>query len=377
MRRLVLSTAALLAAVVVFVLATLPAAPGPTHGGVDPALARRTWPGAFHVHSSRSDGADTREAVAAAASRAGLRFVVFTEHGDGTRAPDAPSYINGVLCIDAVEISTNGGHYVALDLPAVPYRLGGEAAAVVEDVRRFGGVGIAAHPDSLKPALVWSDWSAPIDGIEWINADSEWRDESRLRLGGAFLQYFFRPGPALASLLDRPSTTLARWDQMTAGRPLVGVAGHDAHGWIASRQDGSVPSLRGIPSYEAAFRSFALRPILESAATGDATADARLLVDAIRRGSVFTAIDAIASPAFLEFHAERGASAASMGESMPAGEGVVTFTARASMPEGGTIILLRKGTEIVRSTESPLSAKTADRGAYRIEIRADAAPGSP
>jgi len=47
------------------------------------------------------------------------------------------------------------------------------------------------------------------------------------------------------------------------------------------------------------------------------------------------------------------------------------------MPEGGTIVLVRNGTEIARSTQSPLSVKAADRGAYRIEIHAAAAPGSP
>ena len=65
---------------------------------------------------------------------------------------------SGVLCLDAVEISTNSGHYVAIGLPQAPYRLGGDAAAVVEDVRRLGGFGIIAHPDSAKRELAWRDW---------------------------------------------------------------------------------------------------------------------------------------------------------------------------------------------------------------------------
>src|SRR5919108_5085681 len=123
-------TAALLAAVLVFLLATLPPSPQHASGSIDAALQSRTLPGAFHVHSSKSDGAASKRDIAAAASRAGLRFVVFTEHGDGTQEPDPPVYINGVLCLDAVEISTNGGHLVAVGLPASPYPLGGEASAV-------------------------------------------------------------------------------------------------------------------------------------------------------------------------------------------------------------------------------------------------------
>ena len=105
------------------------------------------------MHSDRSDGSGSVEAVAAAASRAGLAFVIFTDHGDGTRTPDDPVYRSGVLCIDAVEINTAGGHYIALGLPATPYPLAGDAAAVVEDVRRLGGFGIAAHPGSAKRDL--------------------------------------------------------------------------------------------------------------------------------------------------------------------------------------------------------------------------------
>ena len=41
------------------------------------------WPrGAFHVHTTRSDGSGTVEEVAAAAQAAGLQFVVLTDHND-------------------------------------------------------------------------------------------------------------------------------------------------------------------------------------------------------------------------------------------------------------------------------------------------------
>src|SRR5262249_38292909 len=152
--------------------------------------------GALHVHSRQSDGSGTRVEIAAAAARAGLQFVVFTDHGDATRVPDPPAYSSGVLCVDAVEISTNSGHYVALGLGAAPYRLGGEWSAVVEDVRRLGGFGIIAHPDSPKASLAWHDWTVEADGIEWLNADSEWRNDSWLSLARTLLGYPVRPAAA-------------------------------------------------------------------------------------------------------------------------------------------------------------------------------------
>src|SRR3954453_18774697 len=125
----------MLAASAVLFVATLP----PRPRAVDvPAgwmpLASRTVAGAYHVHTIRSDGHGDRQAVAAAAARAGLKFVILTDHGDGTRPPDPPAYVDGVLVLDAVEISTDEGHYVALDMPRAAYRLGGDAETVIEDV---------------------------------------------------------------------------------------------------------------------------------------------------------------------------------------------------------------------------------------------------
>ena len=41
--------------------------------------------GAIHVHTRRSDGTATVEEGAAAARRAGLQFVISTDHADATR----------------------------------------------------------------------------------------------------------------------------------------------------------------------------------------------------------------------------------------------------------------------------------------------------
>src|SRR5204862_3886502 len=138
-----------------------------------------------------------------------------------------PRYLNGVLCIDAVEISTNAGHYVAIGLPKAPYRLGGEAAAVAEDVRRLGGFGIIAHPDSPKGELAWRDWRVAADGLEWLNADSAWRNRSWPSLVTTLLGYWVRPGASLAAMLDRPVPTLSRWDAITPARPLPPFAALD------------------------------------------------------------------------------------------------------------------------------------------------------
>src|SRR5262245_53207515 len=186
-----------------------------------PPRARRTEPppattvrGAFHIHSNRSDGSGTVDEIAAAAAAAGLQFIILTDHGDGTRRPDPPAYRSGVLTIDGVELNTTGGHYAAFDLPASPYPLAGTPADVIEDVRRLGGFGIAAHPGSPRPSLAWQAWDAPIDGLGWLNGDSEWRDEPRLPIARALLTYLLRAPESMGRLLDRPASVLQRWDAL-------------------------------------------------------------------------------------------------------------------------------------------------------------------
>ena len=369
-----------MAAVIVFLLATLPPAPQIVAATLDPNLQRRTVAGAYHIHSTRSDGSSDKEAIASAASRAGLAFVVLTDHGDGTRRPDPPVFLHGVLCIDAVEVSTNGGHLVALDMKASPYPLGGEPSAVVEDVHRLGGFAVAAHPDSARASLAWSDWKAPIDGVEWMNADSEWRNESSAALARVLFDYAFRPGPALASILDRPVATLQRWDSLGQQRPVIGLAGHDAHGGIGRgvEEGGSRRSaLLGIPSYEASFRSFSTRAVLERTLDSDASVAARQVLDAIESGRTFTVIDAIATPGIVDFRGWQGTGKpAEMGSTLPAAPSVIAVDT--SMPAGAEIVVVGNGREFMRTRDAHVETLVEPAaGGFRVEVRVPRAPGVP
>ena len=345
----------------------------------DPRLVR----GALHVHTTRSDGAGTPEQVAAAAGRAGLHFVVLTDHGDATRKPDPPRYVGQVLLVDGVEISTSGGHYVAIGLPQAPYRLAGEPRDVVADVARLGGFGMAAHPDSPKPELSWRDWQAPFDGLEWLNADSAWRDERRPALARALLSYWLRAPETIVSLFDRPERTLARWDALSRRRPVVGLAGHDAHARIGSRGDWE-PADGGrtlrLPSYESAFRAFSVSLLLSrELPAGDAGAGASAIVDALRAGRAATVIDALAGPGHVDFTASNGASTAVTGGDLSGG--TVNLAARVSAAvEGVELRLVKDGAVAARSATGTLAFvhdATQAAAVYRVEAAWPGAPGTP
>jgi hypothetical protein len=336
--------------------------------------------GAFHIHSDRSDGSGSPDDIAAAASRAGLQFIILTDHGDGTRSPDPPAYRNGVLTIDAVELNTTGGHYAALGLPAAPYPLAGTPGDVIEDVLRLGGFGIAAHPGSPRPSLSWQDWESPIDGLEWINADSEWRDEPRLPVARALATYFFRAPQSMAALLDRPDAVMRQWDRLTTTRKVIGLAGADAHARLGFRQrtDPDASSFHlPVPSYESSFRAFSNHVVLDAPLSGDAGADAARLLTAIRSGHVYSVIDALATPGALSFTATSGSASAQIGDRL-AVAGDVLLRAVTSAPRGTTLVLLRNGERVHQVTNGPLEMNGGmDGGAYRIEAYTADAPGGP
>jgi hypothetical protein len=332
--------------------------------------------GAVHVHTSRSDGAGSFDDVAAAAARAGLQFVIVADHGDGTRVPLPPAYRSGVLCLDGVEISTSGGHYLVAGMPQAPYPLAGEPRDVVEDVGRLGGFGVVAHGDSAKPELQWTDWGVPFDGLEWLNLDSAWRADTRAQIARAFVGYWFRKPEALASLTGRPAAVLERWDQAVRRRRVVGFAATDAHAQILWKSGGRTLGSLPIPSYEASFRVMTIRVELDAPLGGIANADARAVLTALRSGHHYSAIDALATPPAFEFTARTATSIASEGDALPADQPVV-LEARAGAPPGARLVLLRDGVTIRETHDSRLTYSAAgERAVYRAEVRIPSAPGA-
>jgi hypothetical protein len=342
-----------------------------------PPSVEGTLAGILHVHTNRSDGRGTPDQVAAIAAEAGIKFLVFTDHGDATRTPDPPAYRSGVLSLDGVEISTGGGHYVALDTPPSPYPLAGEARDVVEDVQRLGGFGIVAHPDSPKPELRWNAWDAPFNAVEWINPDTSWRVHaasgwiSRFRLIEALFHYPIRPAETLAGLLTGAEETISRWNGIAATRRVVGLAGADAHANLALRNADPVDTRFSIPlpSYDASFRMLSVHVTPDQPLSGDAAADARILMRAIRAGHLYTAIDGLATPPALEFTASNTLGRAQQGDELRVG-GPVLLRARSNAPPGFTTVIWSGSQVLASGRGSELAVEAgAEPAVYRAEIR--------
>ena len=374
LRTLFLLTAALTAAVVLYASLTAP----PRAVELDSKPVPTIVTGAYHIHTSRSDGTGTVDEVADAAARAGLRFIVLTDHGDGTRTPDAPAYRHGVLTIDAVELNTDAGHLVALGLDGpAPYPLAGQARDVIEDVHRLGGLAVIAHPDSPKPDLRWRAMgNTDFDGLEWINVDSEWRDERFRRLVAVGMRALIRSPEAIASMFQRPTRTLERWDAAARQRPVFGLAAVDAHariGWRETEEPRGRTALAR-PSYESLFKTVVENAVLDAPLTGDAANDARAVLAALTTGRSFSTVAAYAHPATLDFAMERDGSRVPMGGRTMEAEGAVMFRADVPQAPGARLTLMQDGKPIATGQGTLAATRPATRGVYRVEV---SFPGAP
>jgi hypothetical protein len=333
--------------------------------------------GALHIHTNRSDGRGSPDDVALAASRAGLRFIVLTDHGDGSRVPDPPTYRSGVLCIDAVEVSTSHGHVLAIGIPQAPYPLGGAARAVVEDVHRLGGLAIVAHPDSPRAELRWEDWSLPVDGLEVLNLDTGWRravyrpgwHTSRLFVQ-SLLAYPFRPEEAIARLLSLSPESIDAYLAAARDKRLTLVGGSDAHariGWGVEPGDAdfSLP----FPGYEAVFRTMVVRARLEGELTGDPDADAQAVLAAIRAGRLYTAVTGLAGPPAFAFTATNSRGQAAEGATLAPG-GPVTLRVTSNAPADFVTRLFDGAALVAEERASDVSVTLpGPTGIYRAEVR--------
>lgn len=320
-------------------------------------------PGVVHVHTTLSDGGGTPEEVIAAAQKAGLKFVVITDHNN-VDAKASEGYHAGVLVLVGTEVSTTAGHVLGLGIPDPIYRFPGDVHETLADIRDLGGVAFAAHPVSPRPDFRWTGWEEPGPwGLELLNGDSQWRSAGWWRLLRTAASYRLNPRYALLGSLTAPDETLGRWDVLLRERDVVGIVGADAHSRVPIRKETAVR----FPSYESLFQLARNYVLLDAPLSGDAAADTAALLTALARGRSYVGVDALAPAGGFSFVARAGDRRFTMGDTVNVESGV-TLEAGGALPAGATIRLLRDGLPVA---EGPgrIIRDTVAAGLYRVEVR--------
>ena len=102
-----------------------------------------------------------------------------------------------------------------------------------------------------------------------------------------------------------------------------------------------------------------------------------VVLDAIRRGNVFSSIDALGGPVALSFTASGADGSVTMGEDLVDRKGQTRLAVRSNAPEGATVSLLRNGSAVTTVAGPHLEHVASEPGVYRVEIQWPGAPGEP
>ena len=297
--------------------------------------------GAFHIHSTLSDGRATPSQIARAAKKAGLQFIVMTDHNLVTLSD--PTFEDGLLVISGVEQSTREGHLVVVGAKRGLNRPGKDPDPV-RHAQQLGGLTILAHPVQRRHPWIDPRSAKRAAGMELYSADSLFRDALHrpftllLPAAGAYLT---NPIHALMILNREQPDATRKLLEISGGEPKLAFCAHDAHGW---------------PPYEQAFRSFSLHVPLAGALQGGLPADAaeaaRAVIEAIVRGRAYCAFDPLGSAAGFSIDGMQGDSRrAVVGDrltvqippSSPAAARVQIWGGGHLEPDGRTVVLDRAG----------------------------------
>jgi len=186
----------------------------------------------LHVHSAFShDSRGTIEEIVAAANKAGVRAILFSEHPashydyvkDGHRGLK-----DGVLLIPGAET----GGFLAYPKRSIQDQKTEGPQAFADLVRSTDGMIFLCHLEERM------DWDIKgMTGSEIYNTHADFKDEPKflaalrspltmLTLMGAVKQY---PQEVYGALLDYPADYLRRYDELCRKSRLTGVSANDAH----------------------------------------------------------------------------------------------------------------------------------------------------
>lgn len=319
--------------------------------------------GAWHVHTTRSDGRGTLREVITAARDAGLAFVVISDHD--AMAPEEQGWHDGVLVIEGVEVSTRLGHVVALGLDRPHAAAAKKADDPLGAIEASGGSAVLAHPLHPRRPFRGGEDAAAWVGYEVFSNDTAWHqalaDRAWGRIAGSLLRLPWDGGRAVLDLAAPPRPELARFDAARARARTMGER-RQAQALLCS------VDAHGYPSYRAAFAAATMHVPVRP--TGDGAADAKAVAEALLDGAAVCVLEARGAVVRVRF---------------AGGEGAALDLGLAAEVADASIRLVRDGHEVVTRPLplragrnhvplAPLCGGACAPGDYRLELWRAGAP---
>lgn len=327
--------------------------------------------GNLHMHTPYSDGEGDHRRIAQAALRAGLDFVVVTDHNilvrgvEGFHGNDADGY---VLMMVGEEIHDQTrqpqvNHMLVYAAEREMSQHAFDPQVLIDEINAAGGMSFLAHPSDQsiewvgETAIPWVDWHVQrFTGLEIWNYMSS--AKSLMPTPLKTLQMGFRPDDYMTAPSQK---TLELWDSLIAsGRRVVGIGNADAHG-ITYRVG---PISHIVYPYDFLFNCVNTHVLLTGPLTGDYERDRGAIYRALRAGHAFISYDLIGESRGFRYSAH-GQTATIMGGTIRLGTGV---TLQAKVPERCHLRMIHQGKVVAEVTDRENLTYTANvGGAYRVE----------
>lgn len=330
--------------------------------------------GNMHMHTPFSDGEAYHAEIAAAAQRAGIDFVIVTDHNiyvDGVQGyygDDAAGY---VLLLTGEEVHDRRrlpqvNHCLVYNVGRSMSKHAQNPQQLIDAVQAAGGLAFLAHPfDKQIPwhnniaAIDWVDWDIQgYHGLEIWNYMSVFKDVLLSPLSG--FRKLFEPEAAMVG--PRPET-LAKWDELlAAGQRVVGIGNSDAHG--SRYKLGPIQHI--VFPYDFLFSCVNTHIVTDTPFSGYWQQDATLIYNSLRSGRAFISYGIVGDARGFRFSAQGSGTGASMGGSIRVGNGI---TLQVFAPLRGHIKLIHNGSVVAEEQNvENLTFNVLQKGAYRVEI---------
>jgi hypothetical protein len=326
--------------------------------------------GNCHMHTPYSDGIKWHQEIAEDAIRAGLDFIIVTDHNvwvDGVER----YYENEqgkVLLLVGEEVHDmrrhpQVNHFLVYGAEREMCRYAPDPQRLIEETCIAGGYGFLAHPfDPPLPAFhepdyPWLDWQVEgFTGLEIWNYMSEFKGHIKGKLSA--VQVALRPEKYI---MGPDVQVLAKWDELLAqGKRIAAVGNSDAHGQTFSLG----PVRRVLFPYEFLFRAVNTHLLIPRPLNGDVAHDKRLILDGLGRGRGWVGYDMPHPTKGFRFTGQ-GSNKGVMGDDVKLDAGA---TLQVKAPAACHIRLIRHGQVVAEAkNDRTLTHIPVDPGAYRVE----------
>jgi len=320
--------------------------------------------GAIHIHSAYSDGSGTVKEIVEAGQRAGVDFIVITDHNTLGAKTDEGWHGN-LLVLVGQEVAHFQRHCIVLGIDR-PIHRDQPMEAVFEEVATQGGLSFIVHPHGRYRPIFrltrfeWDGWEINgYTGVEIWSYMFDWVKDFRLYTWWKFWndpdRYISGPFPK----------TLRVWDELCQSRRVVGIGGLDVH----ARK--FVFGTFEVFPYEWMFRRLSTHILVREPFSGRTDEDIRRVMEALRAGRCFIGYDLLGPTDGFRFEAATDRTLATMGDELLWREGL---DLEVHAPQSAHIRILRDGQEVKIARGAHCLLRLDGPGVYRVELRLDGRP---